>query len=415
MSTFPRIVMLCLLVGGPAAAGDAAVPDGSWRAWGGPRADFLTPDADLADSWPEKGPRRLWSRPLGEGYSGVLFDEGVLFTMFRDGEAEVVAALGAARGETIWEHRYRSEPREGHVHRFGDGPRATPLLTGDRIYTIGVASRMHCLDKATGAVLWTHDLWTELGGNVLNHGYSSSPVEYEDTVIVLVGGKGASVVALDKKTGAVRWKGLDFENSYSTPRIVEIEGVPQIVAFMATHIIGVDPSNGRLLWSWPHENQFRQNVAMPVLTAGNRLFLSSPEAGSRTLELAREADGFRVEEVWSSKKLQFYHGTCVGRDGWLYGSTGMMSPAYLTAVNLSTGEVGWRARGFAKANVIGAGDYLLILDEDGKLALAKATPEGLSVLSRFELFSSTSWTAPTLVGRTLYARDNSRIVALGLP
>jgi len=194
--------------------------DPGWTQWGGPNQDFRAPSAGLAAKWPEAGPKPLWKRALGDGYSAILFDEGRLYTMYRDGGDEIVVCLNAANGETVWERRYADAPKEGHVHQFGDGPRSTPLVDGDRVYSIGVAGKMHCLNKKDGTVVWSHDLWgDEFKGTYLNHGYASSPIAYKDTVIVLVGGEGHSIVAFNKKDGSVAWKALDYKNSYSTPRI----------------------------------------------------------------------------------------------------------------------------------------------------------------------------------------------------
>jgi outer membrane protein assembly factor BamB len=288
------------------------------------------------------------------------------------------------------------------------------LISGSTIYAIGVSGKMHALDKASGKVLWSHDLWEEFAGNALEHGYSSSPVEYKGTVIALVGGPGQSLVAFDKKDGKVVWKSLDFQNSYSSPRILKVNGKDQLVTFMATEVIGVNPTNGKLLWSHAHENQFKQNISMPILIDGNLLFLSTPEVGAKGLRLVQEAEATRVEEVWSTRKIQFYHVTTVNDGDWAYGSTGQMSPAFMAAINVRTGEIGWRERGMAKANVVWADGKLLILDEDGKLYLATATPESLTVHSKASLFDEVAWTVPTVVGKRMFVRNKKSIMALDL-
>jgi len=378
-------------------------------------AAFKADGTDLASKWPEAGPRQLWSRELGEGYSGMLVDAGRLYTMYRSDGQEVVVALDAKNGATVWERKYDSDPREGHADQFGRGPRSTPLIVGDRLYTVGIAGVMHCLKKTDGSVLWKHDLWGEgFNGNVLPHGYSSSPIAYRETIIALVGGQGASVVAFDRKSGKVRWKGQDFRNSYSTPRILHVDGDEQLVTFMATEIIGLDPSSGALKWSYAHENQWRHNINMPVMADKNHLFLSSPTAGARGLKLTSKGDKTEVEEIWSTRKIQFYHVTSVRDGDWVYGSSGTMGPAFMAAVNIKTGEVAWRERGMAKANVIGVAGKLLVLDEQGKLYLTTATPEGLTVHAEAELLKEAAWTVPTVVGQTAYLRDTKKILALDL-
>ena len=407
------ITMLAVIfAAGLAGAGDKS---GSWKQFGGPHQDFQAPSSGLAKEWAPEGPRQIWSRELGEGYSAIVVDDGRLYTMHRDGDREAVICMSARTGETLWEHKYESSPREGHEHRFGDGPRSTPLIDADRIYAIGVSGKMHALDKKTGKVAWTHDLWGEFDGNFLMHGYASSPIAYRNTIITLVGGEDASIVAFNKKDGSVAWKSLSYKNSYSTPRILNIGGEEQLVTFMATELIGIDPGNGKLKWEYSHENQWKQNISMPKLVAdGNHLFLSSPMAGARGLKLKPDGDKTEVEEVWSSRKIQFYHVSTV-RDGeWVYGSTGTFAPAFLAAVNIKTGEIAWRKRGFAKANCLAADGRIIILDEDGNLALATATPEDLIVHSRVELLDKVAWTVPTVVGRTLFVRDKQTIMALDL-
>lgn len=388
---------------------------GQWSQWGGSEGDFNVPAVGLAESWPEEGPPRLWSRELGEGYSAILAEGDRLYTMYRADENEIVIALDAKTGKTIWEHKYSCTPHEGHVEQFGNGPRGTPLLVGGRLYTIGVAGKLNCLDKENGNVYWSHDLWgDEFKGNVLNHGYSSSPIEYKNNVIVLVGGENASVVAFDKLTGKVAWKNQSFGNSYSTPKIIKVGGKDQLVTFMATEIVGLDPDTGDLEWSIAHENEWKQNVCPPIWDGKDTLFFSAPEAGSKAVRLTRNGDKTEVEELWSTRKVQFYHVTAVRDGDMVYGSSGTMAPCFFAGINMKTGKVAWRERGFSKATTVRAGDKLIILDEDGNLALATASPENLTVHSKFELLKKVAWTVPTLVGKTLFVRDKTNILALDL-
>lgn len=408
---FGSFAALALLALATVTAGEST--SGSWTQWGGPHQEFRAVSSGLASEWPADGPRQLWSRELGEGYSAILVEGGRLYTMYRDGDEETVVCLNRKNGETLWEHRYGHAPREGHVVQFGAGPRSTPLIDGDRIYTIGVAGLMHALNKKDGKVVWSHDLWSEYGGNVLEHGYSSSPIAYKDTVIALVGGEGQSIVAFNKKDGSVAWKNLDFRNSYATPKIFDIDGEDQLITFMAESVIGVDPDSGALEWQYPHQNEWGQNIAPPVMVDGY-LFFSSPQAGAKGLKLSRKNGKTEFEEVWSTRKIQFYH-VSTARDGdYVYGSTGMRTPAFMAAINVKTGEIAWRKRGFAKANVVHADGRLIILDEDGKLYLTTATPDDLTIHSEVELLNEVAWTVPTIVGKTMYVRDQVKILALDL-
>jgi prepilin-type processing-associated H-X9-DG protein len=181
---------------------------------------------------------------------------------------------------------------------------------------------------------------------------------------------------------------------------------------MAEALIGIDPANGELQWEFPHTNQYGQNVAMPVMVDGH-LFLSSIEAGAKGLKLTRDGGKTKIEEVWSTRKIQFYHVSTVRDGDYVYGSTGSQV-SFLSAVNVKTGEIAWRERGFAKANVLFADGRLIVLDEDGKLALTTASPTGLTVHSQVELMEKVAWTVPTIVGKTMYVRDKVHIMALDL-
>jgi outer membrane protein assembly factor BamB len=414
----PRIAILALTLSLAAGAAFGGPPEG-WPQWGGPNQDFQAPSDGLADSWPEGGPPEIWKRDLGDGYSTILYEDGRLYTMYRSDDEEAVVCLDAATGATVWETRYDHSPWEQQTPQFGNGPRSTPLLSGDRLYAIGVAGRLQSLDKKDGKILWTRELWSEedLAGNHLTFGYSSSPIAYGDTVIALVGGDKASVAAFHQKDGSLAWKSASqpFQNSYSTPQILAVDGQEQLVTFMAKELIALDPKSGELLWSYPHENQFEQNINMPTLVDGRYLFLSSPHAGARGLKLT-VGDGGKttVEEIWSTRKIQFYHVTTVRQGDWVYGTTGLRAPAFMAAINVKTGDIAWRERGFAKANTVGADGRLIVLDEDGKLYLATATPEALTVHSQVELLDGVAWSAPTIVGKTLYVRDKSHIMALHL-
>ncbi len=400
-----------------AALAPAQVGWAQWTQWGGPNQDFRVDSKGLAKTWGEGGPKQLWKRELGDGYSSILADGGRLYTMYRADGKEIVIALDPKTGSTIWEYKYDSGPAAGHVHEFGDGPRSTPLIAGDRLFTIGVAGVMHCLNKEDGKVYWTQDLWKEdgFGGNKLNHGYSSSPVAYKDTVIALVGGKGAGIVAFRQSDGSVVWKNHDFANSYSTPKIINLDGEDQMITFMADEVIGFNPVNGDLKWRVAHGNQWKQNVCMPVWHPESRMLVfSSTEAGAKGLKLTKNGDKTDAEEVWSTRKVQFYHVTSVGVDDKVYGTTGAMAPAFFAAVDVKTGDLLWRQRGFAKSTCLYADGRFIILDEDGQLALATPKGDGLTVDSKTSILEKVTWTVPTLVGKNLYVRDKKNIVALDL-
>ncbi len=390
-----------------------------YKQWGGPKQNFKFKSKGLATDWPAEGPPKLWSRELGVGYSGILADKGRLYTMYRGDAKEVVIALNAKTGETLWEYKYDSPVHKKHQRTFNAGPRGTPLLSGKRLYTIGCSGKMHCLSAKTGKVYWSHDLWKEFDGTFLMHGYASSPFAYKKTVVVMVGGEGHSLIALDKKTGDVKWKKLDFKNSYSSPKLIEVDGQDQLLCYMAQELVGVDPKNGKQLWSYSIGNQFNQNITLPLWGKDHILFLTSASTGSRGLKLTQKDNKTTVEELWSNKKMKIHHSNAVRVGKYVYASSGGMGrPGIFWAIDVKTGEVAWRERGFDKATCLYADGRFIILDENGNLGLATATPEFFEVHAKAPILepldASKTWTMPTLVGRTLYLRDSTKIMALDL-
>ena len=399
--------------GGTERGREAARVGSPWTGFAVPTQDFKEPDDGLAEEWPRGGPRRLWSRNLGPGFSGIVAEGDRLYTMYRAAPEEVVVCLDARTGETLWEYRYRSSPAEGHDPSHGDGPNSTPLLTDGRLYSIGVAGILQCLDADTGEVRWSRDLWAGLGGTFLDFGYSSSPIPYGDTIITLVGGKDRGAVAFDKQDGSIVWEGLSFENSYSTPTIMNILGEDHLVAFMATEVVAADPNTGELRWRYFIRNQYPQNMCLPIQVDDDLVFISTLEAGSRGLKVVKR-DAFDVEEVWSSRRFQCFYGSSVRFGDYVYGPSGYSAAPLMVAINARTGELACRKRGFALANVIGVGNRLVILGDDGMLALATPGPEDLAVHAEARVLSAPARTPPTIVGNIVYARDRESIVALHL-
>lgn len=400
---------------------------GQWLQWGGPARDFRVEVAGIADTWPVEGPPKLWQRPLGDGYSAVLCDGHVLYTMCRRGSDEFSVALDARTGETIWEHGQPSPP-PGPGAEFGGGPHATPLVVGGRLFTVGTNAVLHCFDKRAGRVLWEHDLVAKFGAAVPGYGYACSPLAYGDTLILSLSfgaidtaGGATRLIALDQATGRTLWEGprmtRAFSNQaeYSSPLLIKFDGEDQVVFFTNEQVGGFNPATGALLWTCNHPSRSGVNVATPVWNGTDLLFCSSAyDAGARAIRLTRQGPLTGAEELWFTRKLRLHHGNAVLLGDTVYASSGDFGPAFFTAINLRTGEIAWRERGFRKANSIAADGKLIILDEDGTLALATATQEGLTVHARCHVAERIAWTAPTLVGHTLYIRDRRNIMALDL-
>jgi len=426
MKKYSKVCALLLFAAVPhLAAGQQS--EAAWPQWGGPDRNFVIASPPLAESWPEDGPPVLWSRPLGVGHSSIVYEDGVLYTMYRVGspersgpwnEEETVVALDAATGETLWEHSYPSALAN---FSFGAGPHGTPTLVGERLFTIGTNKQLYAFDKRSGEVLWNVDMIEDLGAPPLQlrpnvkAGYGCNPISWRETIICQVGGPGQSVVAFDQGTGEVVWRSGDFLTSQAPPALIEVDGQVQLVIVAGAAIHGLDPDSGEVLWAVAHDPGNDINLTAGLWGDNNILFVGSAyRSGSHAMRLTRDGERTDVEELWYDKSLQLMFLNTVRVGDWVYGTEGSFGPKFMTAINVVTGEPAWRQRGFGHASMLRADGKFLIMDEDGDLVLARMSPEGLEELARAAIFATTSWTVPTLVGTTLYARDRAEIKALDL-
>jgi outer membrane protein assembly factor BamB len=414
--------VLTLLIG--ALAGAPATP-ADWALWGGPHRDFHVETTEpLADSWPADGPSKLWKRRLGEGYSAIAVCDHTLFTMYRREAAfwqiftpdqEVVIALDANTGETKWQFAYDAPFRSAQ----GPGPHTMPQLVGDLLFTVGATGKMHALKARTGELVWKRDLYQELGGTRLSFGYASHPLPYEDNLIVSVGGKERAIAAIDQKTGRIAWAGLRFVNAYSSPILINAGSRDQVVVLAAQEIFAVDPHDGAALWSRPlSTDPGMAFCATPLWDANNQILIFSGAAdgyGASALHITADGPQMKTEFVWRDRRLGSAFGNLLLAGDAFYLSRGYTGPAVLTAVDVKTGQLRWSSREFAKTSFLAADGKLIILDEDGWLALARRNPDGsLKVVAKARLLTPNAWTVPTLAGKTLFLRDRATIMALDI-
>jgi len=282
-------------------------------------------------------------------------------------------------------------------------------------------TEFNCLNKKTGEILWTHDLMKELGTSNVGRGYGASPIAYQDLVIVNTGGGRGSespgITAFKQDSGEVAWKSDPLGGGYASPILIDLDGNKQLVVALGADRVGLDPATGKPLWRTQVDFQSYGIMATPLWIAPGELLCSAGYGGgTRLFKIGVNDEGkYAAEELWHYLKMQVAHGTMARVGDIVYGSShGSFGPAFLMAIDLNTGKPLWRERGFAKANVLYADGKLIILDEEGVLALATPSRGGLKVLAKAQVLERLSWTVPTLVGRTLYLRDHKTIKALDL-
>jgi outer membrane protein assembly factor BamB len=331
---------------------------------------------------------------------------------------EVVVALVAATGKTLWEYSYPSQPMN---FSYGAGPHATPIVVGERLFTTGTNKQIHAFDKKTGKVLWSIDAVKDYGAPPalvrapVKAGYACSLLAYNDLLICQIGGRGQAVMAFRQSDGAVAWKNGDFLVSEASPILIDVDGEEQVVIFSGQTVYGLAPATGQILWSHPHDTNSDMNNSTPIWGPDNTLIVSSAyDQGTRAMRLSRQDGKTQVEPLWFSNRLRLMFANALRLGDHIYGSNGDFGPSFITAVNVKTGETVWQERGFGRSSFVAADGKVIMIDEDGDLVLARLAPDKMTVLSQAHIFNTMSWTAPTLVGTTLYARDREKIVAIDL-
>jgi outer membrane protein assembly factor BamB len=402
----------------------AALPDpatdpsqvGQWPQWRGPNRDGVSAETGWLTEWPAKGPRVLWKKEAGDGYSSLAVAGGRVYTMLRDGDAEAVVCRDADTGKQLWRFSYPGKyGQEGRTFEegYGSGPRSTPTVDGDHVYTVGATGILHCLRADTGKKVWQHDLIAEFKPpKNLQWGVSFSPLVEGGLVFTNPGGKsGESLVAFDKRTGEVVWKNLDDPAGYSSPIAMTVEGVPQVIFFTGAGLVSVDPKTGGLHWRYPWETQFGCNIATPI-AAGNYLFISSNYGkGCAVLEVSKDGGGkLQARRVYEGTQMSNHFSSSVRYQDHVYG----FNDGVLTCLDFRTGETVWREKGFKKGSLLIADGHLIVLGENGKLAVARATPDGFQAKSSFQVSRKKCWTAPVLAGGRLYVRDETHVICLDL-
>jgi outer membrane protein assembly factor BamB len=388
----------------------------SWTGWGGPTGDFRVVGPELVEAWPESGPRRLWDVELGDGYSAVLCREDRLYTAYSEDDQEIVVALDRKDGSRVWDFAYASGKYPDQDQNYTKGPNATQLLLADRLVTIGIAGKMTCLKASSGDPLWQLDLHAKFGRQKRReeYGYSGIPLEYEGKILVLVGGDQHAVVALDPADGHLVWGSAPGRVSYAPPALLHLAGSDQLVYFSPTEVIGLDPKNGQQLWSYPVVCRTENNLTPVALCAEDHLWVACQlDGGTRVLKITREDGAYRASALWTSQTLKQGHWPSIVLGDYVYGSLGDSSSMF-GAVNWRTGETAWKERDFHAAQVVYADERILLVDESGRVAMVRVSPQGMKVLCTAQVLESVSWTVPTLVDGTLYVRDKQRLVALDL-
>lgn len=389
------------------------VDAGDWPQFLGPTRDGVCAGGDVAASWGKAGPPVVWRRDVGQGFSGPVVAEKRLVIFHRVGDREVLDCLEANTGKPVWS----AASPTSYTDDFGfdEGPRATPTVTGGRVYTFGAQGALICRDFATGKPTWSVDTAAKFGAPKGFFGMACSPLVEGDLVILNVGGKpDAGIVAFDARTGDVRWRATADDASYASPVAATVGGQRRVFVFTAAGLVVLEPKDGSSVATFPWRAPIRASVnAATPLVVGDTIFLSaSYDTGAVLLRL----HGKELEKVWSGDdSLSNHYATSVHRDGFLYGFHGRQEQGpRLRCVELNTGKVRWDVEGFGAGSILLAGDKLLVLTEKGELVCAPATPDGFKPTAKAQVLPFDCRAYPALADGKLFARSKDKLVCVNL-
>lgn len=408
MSSKSLLLLLLLGVCGPRAG---AASD--WPQFLGPTRNGVYGGPALAASLPKEGPKVVWQKKVGQGFSGpvVAGDKAILFHRLED--KETVDCLDAATGAALWRFDYTTTYQDDFG--FDEGPRSTPCVAEGRVYTMGAAGMIHCLDLATGKKVWSVDAKADFGARKGFFGMVCSPLAEGPNILLNIGGAdGAGIVAFDKLTGKVRWKSTSDEASYSSPVAANIGGARRAFFFNRAGLVVLDPASGEVKTEFPWKPRISSSVsAATPLVIGDLVFLSaSYGAGAVVLK----CEDRKLSKLWSGDDiLSNHYATSVQAGGALYGFDGRQEQrAALTCVDLKTGKVHWREERFGSGSITVAGDQFVILTENGEIILAPVSTAGFKPTHRSQLLPFLARAYPALANGFLYARSKDKLVCADL-
>jgi len=390
-----------------AAAPSAVLTTAEWPGFRGPERDGIVRGVRIKTDWSRSPPVQMWRRPIGPGWSSFAVSGDLLYTQEQRGDDEIVACYRVSTGTPVWRHRDATRFWESNA---GAGPRGTPTLSNGRVYTFGATGILNALDAANGAVVWSRNPSSDTSTAIPIWGFSSSPLVVDDAVIVAVSG---TLAAYDLATGKPRWVGPRRGGSYSSPQLATIAGVPQVLLLSPPGATSVAPADGALLWEHSWQGGA---IVQPALTGDGGVLINAMDAsggqGTRLIAIAHGAGGWTVAERWSTTGLKPYFNDLVVHKGHAFGFDGSI----LSCIDLQDGKRTWKGGRYGNGQLVllADDDVLLVLTEDGELALVAATPDKFTELARFPAIEGKTWNHPVLVGDVLLVRNGQEMAAFRL-
>jgi outer membrane protein assembly factor BamB len=387
----------------------AAARGADWPGFRGPARDGIVPGVRISTDWVKSPPVAMWRRAIGPGWSSFAVQGDLVYTQEQRGDDEVVSCYELGSGEPVWRHADAVRFWESNA---GAGPRATPTLGNGRVFTFGATGILNALDAGTGAVVWSRNAAADTGQEIPGWGFSGSPLLVDDVVIIAAAGR---LAAYDAESGQPRWLGPDGGGGYSSPHLVTIDGVAQVLLLRGARAISLAPADGTLLWE--HSSGAPSvSILQPALAADRDLLIAAGDAmggnGIRRVAVAHGPGGWSVEERWTSRGLKPYFNDFVVHRGHAFGFDGSI----LSCIDLQDGTRKWKGGRFGHGQLVllPEQDVLLVLSEEGELALVRAMPDQFTELARVPAIDGKTWNHPALVRDVLLVRNGEQMAAFRL-
>ena len=386
-----------------------AKTDADWPGFRGPARDNIVRGARIETDWSRKSPVEVWRRPIGPGWSSFAVHGNLVYTQEQRGDDEIVSCYNLTTGAPVWMHRDAARFWESNG---GAGPRGTPTLSNGRVYAFGATGILNALDARNGSVIWSRNAASDTGAQIPGWGFASSPLVVDDVVIVAASGQ---LAAYAVATGNPRWSKPARGGSYSSPHLMTIGGVAQVLLMSGAGVTSVAPTDGTLLWE--HEwTGSGMSIVQPALAANGDVLITGGDAmgglGLRRLAVAHGSTGWTIEERWTSPGLKPYFNDFVVHKGHAFGFDGSI----LASIDLTDGKRKWKGGryGHGQLVLLPDQDLLLVLSEEGELALVSANSDQFKELARFPAIEGKTWNHPVLVGDVLLVRNGEEMAAFRL-
>ncbi|MEI8047090.1 MAG: PQQ-binding-like beta-propeller repeat protein [Bacteroidota bacterium] len=382
----------------------AMTTEAEWPGFRGRNRDGIIHGVRINTDWEKSPPVEMWRRPIGPGCSSFAVKGNLLYTQEQRIENEMVTCYKLNTGEPVWRHGDSARFWDSHA---GAGPRSTPTLSRGRVYTLGGTGILNVLNAADGSVIWSRNAATDAGVKVLPWGFTSSPLVIDSLVIVALSGK---LAAYDITNGKPLWFGPDGGNSYSSPHLVTIYGVTQVILMSHSGALSVDPDSGKQLWKYDWSVEDR--ILQPAVISEGELLLAGEYNSIRRIKISQTQGNWSVKEIWTSEEMKLNFNDMVIHKGYAYGFDGPR----IACTDIKNGKCMWRGnpyRGFLL--LLEEQNLLLLLSEKGELALVNANPSDFKELARFPAIKGKTWNHPVLVGDIMLVRNNIEMAAFHLP